>query len=82
MSALQTHPLARSALAAGLVLGLGGCDEPPPPSPMSLIEAASNPDGDGQQARAAFTGGIFREQMHMFLGERLDDEQRTPERQP
>lgn len=52
-----------------------GCDESPlPPHPLVLMEATSNPEGDGQQAGAAYAQGALREQMQLYLGRRASDE--------
>ncbi|MBS0455257.1 MAG: hypothetical protein JSS14_28495 [Proteobacteria bacterium] len=74
------HPLriVAPALALGLALAsMAGCNEPQhPPSAMALVQAASNPDGDGQQASAGLTGGSLREQFQMYFGERFADQER------
>ena len=64
------HSLLPLALvAASLAVG---CDEAPPshPHPLVLMQATSNPEGDGQQAGAAFTQGALREQMQLYFGTR------------
>jgi len=62
------------ALAAACLCA--GCDEPPgAPHPLLLMQATANPDGDGQQAGAAYTQGSLREQMQLFFGARHPDEQ-------
>lgn len=68
-----------AVLAAGL---LAGCDEPQQPSAVTLIQAASNPDGDGQQARASLAGGVLREQFQMYFGDRFAEEEKGLMQQP
>ena len=82
MSTFRALSLVRPALALGVALGLGGCDDPQPPSGMVLIHAVSNPGGDRQAAGAAFTGAAMRDQMQMYFGERFADEQRALSQQP
>jgi len=69
------HSLLPVALvAASLAVG---CDEAPPsyPHPLVLMQATSNPEGDGQQAGAAFAQGTLREQMQLYFGARHPDDQ-------
>ena len=68
------------ALAMTVVLapGLAGCDESQQPSAITLLQAASNPDGDGQQARASLAEGSFQ----MYFGDRFAEEQRGLMQQP
>ena len=63
-------PLALVAASLG-----AGCDEQPtPPSPLLLMQATSNPEGDGQQAGAAFAQGSLREQMRLYFGSHPSDD--------
>ncbi|MFC5610094.1 hypothetical protein [Variovorax soli] len=78
------HVVCRAAamtavLASGL---LAGCDESQQPTAVTLIQAASNPDGDGQQARASLAGGSLREQFQMYFGDRFAEEQKGLMQQP
>ena len=83
MPAFHALHLVRPVLALGLALGLAGCDEQQQqPTAMMLMQAAANADGDGQQARAAFTQGALREQFQTYFGERFADEQKALVQQP
>lgn len=72
------------ALAVSVVLasGLAGCDESQQPSAVTLLQAASNPDGDGQQVRASLAEGSLREQLQMYFGDRFAEEERGLMQQP
>ena len=77
------HVVCRAlAMTVVLASGLAGCDESQQPSAITLIQAASNPDGDGQHARTALAEGSLREQFQMYFGDRFAEEQRGLMQQP
>lgn len=82
MSSLRALSLVRHALAFGVALGLGGCDESQPPGSAALIHAVSSSDGDGQGTGVGSPDRGPRDQMQLYFGERFADEQKALLQQP
>ena len=77
MSAFKPHHPGQIALVLGLALALAACDEPQP-NPMAVIQAASGPEGDALQTRAAFAEAAWREHLQlMYFGEQGEGEQKA-----
>lgn len=79
MKALEPPRWLAALLAvAALPLALAGCDDPSPPHAMTLVQAASSPDADPQQARAAFAGTSLHEYLQLYFGEPVQAQPQSP----